>query len=308
MPLVVYFDDVETSNALGSHAGENEVGVVNVTCPCFPPNFASKLDSILVTDIFYTQDRKTYGNERIFAKLISELKDLQENGIKIPVNNKSYKLYFITNLVLGDNLGANAILDFVSSFSNTHFCRVCYGGPDETHFLCRAVESLLRSKDKYESDVQSLNTAESGIKQRCVFTQIPGFNPIRNVSLDVMHDLFEGMANYVISQILLKFIFFYPFFSIQELNVILRTMDFNFENANKPLPISMQYLRKNNWLKMSASEMLFFARYLGLMIGDIVPEDNMYWLLYGKLREILDILTSPILLDSHLIELESLIE
>lgn len=307
LPLVVYYDDVETGNALGSHSGENEVGVVNATCPCLPPSFSSKLDRILVTDIFYSHDRKTYGNEKIFAKLISELQYLGETGIKIVVNGKSYKIYFLTSLVLGDNLGANAILGFVTSFSSTHFCRICYGGSAHTRVLTKELLDLLRSKDKYELDAETPKMPETGIKESCIFNRIPGFHVILNVCLDIMHDLFEGVANYVIALILLKLIEL-NCFSIQELNNILRTMDFDFETSNRPLPISLDYLKKNNWLKMSASEMLFFARYLGLMVGDVVPEDNEYWLLYVKLRQILHILISPILLESHLLELESLIE
>ncbi|KAJ8686086.1 hypothetical protein QAD02_021880 [Eretmocerus hayati] len=39
--------------------------------------------------------------------------------------------------------------------------------------------------------------------------------------------------------------------------------------------------------------MLCLARYLGLIIGDLVPEDNENWQLYLKLRQIIDIVTAP---------------
>lgn len=94
LPLIIYFDDVETGNALGSHAGKNEVGCVYSTTPCFPPDFASKLDSIFVTDLFYTHDRKKFGNKIMFAKLISELKELEIAGLEINVNNKFYNIFF----------------------------------------------------------------------------------------------------------------------------------------------------------------------------------------------------------------------
>lgn len=41
--------------------------------------------------------------------------------------------------------------------------------------------------------------------------------------------------------------------------------------------------------------MLCLPRYLGLMIGDLIPADNHYWKLYLCLREIIDILMSPVL-------------
>ena len=43
---------------------------------------------------------------------------------------------------------------------------------------------------------------------------------------------------------------------------------------------------------MSASEMRNFCMHLGLLIGDLVPEDNLYWQLYLKLREIVSLLIS----------------
>ena len=44
---------------------------------------------------------------------------------------------------------------------------------------------------------------------------------------------------------------------------------------------------------MSASEMLCLIRYLGIIIGDLIPEDNSCWMLYKHFRRIIDIVTSP---------------
>ena len=62
--------------------------------------------------------------------MISELEDLRENGLQITIHNKTEKIFFITCLILGDNLGVNGILGFVESFGNTVFCRICYASPD----------------------------------------------------------------------------------------------------------------------------------------------------------------------------------
>lgn len=95
LPLIGFFDDVEVGNALGSRAGNNSIGNFSVTCPCFPPSFSSKLDSIIITDLFYTEDRKLYGNKVILEKLIKELSNLRNNGKIFEVNGKSYKIYFV---------------------------------------------------------------------------------------------------------------------------------------------------------------------------------------------------------------------
>lgn len=43
-------------------------------------------------------------------------------------------------------------------------------------------------------------------------------------------------------------------------------------------------------LKISATQVLCFVKYFGLLIGDLVPENDSFWLLYKILRQILDII------------------
>lgn len=44
------------------------------------------------------------------------------------------------------------------------------------------------------------------------------------------------------------------------------------------------------------------------MVGEYVPEDNEYWRLYIKLRDIINIITSPNIIKSHLLQLQLCIE
>ena len=306
LPLIVYFDDVETGNALGTHAGNNSVGCVYATIPCFPPNFASKLHSIVLTDIFYTKDKANYGNEVVFKKLINELQDLRKNGMLIVVNKKLYKIHLLTCLIVGDNKGLNDIEGFVRSFTLSHCCRICNAGPTEWKKLKEEDEVLLRSKENHETDMQIRDISKTGVREQCIFNELEGFNVIENGSVDVMHDVFEGVANYDVSKILLHLIN-EKYFSIDFINDVLNTMDFGFEKTNLPPNIKFDFLKSNNWLKMSASEMLFFTRYLGLIVGELVPQESEIWELYIKLREIISIITSPAITAEDLIQLDILI-
>lgn len=121
LPLCIYYDDIETGDSRGSHAGKRAVGVVEAWIPCEPPSEASKLTSIILALLFLTKHRKMYGNEAVFGPLIKELKTLRTDGITINVNGSSQKVYFMLVLVLGDNLGLNSILGFVESFGLTFF-------------------------------------------------------------------------------------------------------------------------------------------------------------------------------------------
>ena len=74
--------------------------------------------------------------------------------------------------------------------------------------------------------------------------------------------------------------------------------------SNKPPQITMNRVLNNLTLKMSASEMLSFARYFELIVGDLIPEDDIHWKLYGYFRRIIDISPSTrvILADAKILK------
>ena len=54
--------------------------------------------------------------------------------------------------------------------------------------------------------------------------------------------------------------------------------------------------------------MLCLTRYLGIMIGNLIPAENEYWKLYICLRKIVGVLTSPTLTRGQMINVQYLIE
>lgn len=42
LPLLIYFDDFEVDNPLGSHAGIHKLGGVYVSLPFLPPHYVSQ--------------------------------------------------------------------------------------------------------------------------------------------------------------------------------------------------------------------------------------------------------------------------
>lgn len=82
------------------------------------------------------------------------------------------------------------------------------------------------------------------------------------------------------------------YFTLQTLNDRVQNFDYGFDIGNKPSIITLDHIRAEK-LRLSASEMLFFVRHFGLMIGDLVPEIKEIWQLYFRLVQILDIITVP---------------
>lgn len=107
-----------------------------------------------------------------------------------------------------------------------------------------------------------------------------------------MHDLLEGVCHYDLSFILEELISVKKYFTLETLNDRVQNFDYGFDIGNKSSIITFDHIRAEK-LRMSASEMLFFVRHFGLMIGDLVPEIEEIWQLYICLVQILDIITAP---------------
>jgi len=107
--------------------------------------------------------------------LISELKDLAENGIQL----FGETIYFIFAGFIGDNLGMNSILGFVESFSANHCCRFCKISKSHLKKATKEDKNLLRTRENYSSDLET-NLSLTGIKEQSAFNSIPGFHVAEN--------------------------------------------------------------------------------------------------------------------------------
>lgn len=216
-------------------------------------------------------------------------------------------VYFATTLISGDNLGMNSLLGFIESFSNTIFCRICYILPEDSKKLVAEDESLLRTVDKYEEDVKNLNPSSTGVKEPCAFHKLKNYHAITKSYLDLTHDGPEGFYSYDMASIITELVE-QGEISVEMINVAMCNMDFGFEKDNLPMDLSLQYLKSHQKLKMSASECTFFTRYFSMIVGDHISEGNKVYEFYIVLRQIVSILTAPILTESLLLMLQDLIE
>ena len=190
---------------------------------------------------------------------------------------------------MGDNLGLNGILGFVESFKSHYICRICKATSEETWDLVAEDESKLRTKINYITGVKQADAAKTGIKEECVFHKVNGFQLTENVTVDMMHDVLEGVCMYVMTSLIYTFVFEKHYFTLEDLNT--RITDFEYdsiEKSNKPPAITMNRILQKVLLKMFAAEMLCLVRYFGLIIGDLIPKDDIHWELYLYLRQILD--------------------
>lgn len=121
-PIFIYFDEYETGNPLGSHAGIHKLGAIYFSIPCIPQKYLAQIENIFLGLLFHGDDLKEFGIKNIFSKFIVELISLEKHGIEINVSSTDVKkIYFCVSLFLGDNLGLNTLLGFVGSFRANFF-------------------------------------------------------------------------------------------------------------------------------------------------------------------------------------------
>ncbi|XP_033222654.1 uncharacterized protein LOC117176508 [Belonocnema kinseyi] len=277
IPLIIYFDEYETNSSQGSHNGVDKIGATYFMLPTLPPHFQSSLKDIFLTLLFRDSDRKVHGNRAAFRPLLKELKDLEVNGSLF--NNVS--VYFSCIIITGDNLGIHQICGFVESFSGNHVCRLCMVAKEQLRRRTEEDPALLRKMSDYETGIKKSDVSVTRLKEYCVWND--GF-------LDSMHDFWEGVCPYDLSAMLLNYLGI-KLFSIEDIND--RIMAFNYGPVDKgnAVPYLKKEKLKQNRLGFSASETLTFVKYLGLIIGDCIPENDEYWNLYLILRNIGDLLS-----------------
>jgi hypothetical protein len=80
LPFVLYYDDFETGNPLGSHRGKHKIGAVYMSLRCFPPHLYSRLSNIFLVYFLNSDARVKLGNARLFSRLIV---DIEQNGLTV---------------------------------------------------------------------------------------------------------------------------------------------------------------------------------------------------------------------------------
>lgn len=183
----------------------------------------------------------------------------------------------------------NSMFGFVESFNAHHYCRFCKNSKENMQVQCKDDVSYWRNPENYEQDVIENNETLTGIKERNIFNNLIHFHVTLNSALDSMHDLAEGICHYDMCFII-KHCTECNYFTIDQLNNRMSVFDYGpIDKSSEPPLIIQKYVDKLT-LKMTATQTLCFVKYFGLLVGDLVPVNDSFWLLYRLLREILDII------------------
>ena len=96
--------------------------------------------------------------------------------------------------VVGDNLGLNAMLGYIESFSGNYVCRFCRADKEVLRSLTLADPALLRDVQSHEAEMSTANPSQTGLKRDSVLNDLSFYHITDNVTPDIMHDVLEGVV------------------------------------------------------------------------------------------------------------------
>ncbi|KAJ1519025.1 hypothetical protein ONE63_011369 [Megalurothrips usitatus] len=292
-PVDFYYDDVEPNADLGPHS--DKLGAGYLMLPTLPPACQSKLENIFLVLLIEADDRKSCVpgkvsyNAEVFKPVITEFNYVESKGILCNTHDLGERrVFFVLNVVRGDNLGVHGIMGFAKGFTANFPCTICRAPKLLTQSMTKEDESLLRTVTNYAEDVAKNNLTLTGIKEACVFNSVKSFHVAQSQSVDIMHDGPESVSHYILIPVIGHCIDS-KYFSLELLNSRLYLFDYGpSDSANKPVAIPSDF-RTRHKLKGTAREIMTLVRLLGVIVGDLVPSTDKFWQLYLLHRDIMEI-------------------
>jgi hypothetical protein len=294
--LLLFVDDCEIANPLGSKAGLHKTTMVYFIVLNIPPRLRSSLNNCYLVALFNAGDVKTYGYAPFLQPIVKDIKFLEQEGISISTEDFQGNVLLRAGIaqLTGDNLGVNGILGFVESFMSNHYCRFCNMHRNEMQNSSTADPEQLRNVRGYENDLEKNNYTETGIKSHCALNDVGNFHVATNYAPDIMHDLLEGVCGLEVYLVIAQLIG-EGLFDLDLLNSRITSFDYSTTDAkNKPSPISLSKLQQPDGAAgQTATQMWCLIRNLPLLIGDKVPEEHPYFELLLQLLECMDFIFCP---------------
>lgn len=245
LQLQIYYDDFETANPIGSKATCHKMGAIYFTIKNLPVYYNSTLENIYLLALFYTNDLDEIKLNSILRPIVDDLKILESDGII--VNGFDEPIFGTLTSLSHDNLGANQLHGMVLSFQANYFCRICLISKDESQTKSLDNLQLWRNSGQYEEHCKQVKERPHhfGIKYRSILNDLNYFKLCDSVSVDVMHDILEGLIHidfkFIINNLIENKVI-----SLKQLNERIRIFDYgNKHRSNKPRTILLEKANLN---------------------------------------------------------------
>lgn len=225
--LLLYSDEFETANPLGSKKCMHKLCAFYINILNLPQDLQCNLNNIHLLALVKSAILSEYGMDTVLYQIKEDLHVLYEHGLEL--NCPDYAGIVKPKLfqVIGDNLGLHNMLGFAGSFSANYYCRFCKVHRMRAEILLQEECNLLRNKISYETDIAENNLSTTGLSRSSVLNELPYYHVLENASVDVMHDIFEGIAPLEV-KLILKQLVDNGSFTLEEINERISSFSYGF--------------------------------------------------------------------------------
>lgn len=206
--IQLFTDDYEPCSPLQSKAGVHKLCAVYFLIKNFPIQYQSRLNYINLVCLCHSDDinKSTQADfNNIWQIIVEDLSKLETEGILVGSRRIKAAICYPSF----DNLGANISLGFAGSFSAEYYCRFCESNSSECKTACEENDSKIRTEENYENRLKVIESLEKidyrrtfGLKRNCLLNELKYFHVTKNLSVDILHDIYEGAMPFVLSHII----------------------------------------------------------------------------------------------------------
>ena len=318
LQIILYTDEIEICNPLGSHASVNKLLMVYYTLGNINPKFRSKLAAIRLLAIAKADDIDKCGVDFVLQRIDEDLK-LLYNGVTIQTQSGGFELFGAVISVCGDTLAQHELAGFKEGVGFAYSkCRHCECTFEEMQINFNEERFTKRTMEKHIQQCHEIEKASTdflksalkttyGINRRSKLVDFPAFDLIRQTPQDIMHIILEGVAPMEIKCVL-KYLVLSGQMELDVFNSAMQSFPLSpVDVRDKPCPISVSTLASNdNKLKQSSGQMLILLKIMPFLLNTI--EKNEYVQFVLDLIKIVHILFAPVLSVQTVLRLRSMIE
>lgn len=260
-------DDFELCNPLQSKAGVHKTCAVYFSIRNLPINFLSKTDNIHLVCLCNSNDLKTeyIDFNDLWQIVVDDISVLENIGVNIGDVTLKGSLVWLS----ADNLGANVSQGFCEGFNCRYYCRFCEYNIDECAVMTTENSSKIRTIEKYNAHLKTAQLMKKvdykktrGIKRSCKLNELTYFHMLENLSVDILHDVYEGAMLFTLRESF-RFIIETKLLKENELVDIIHCFDYG-ETNQKNNPSSLQIKKLN--LGQNGSQLYCVFRHLPFIL------------------------------------------
>jgi hypothetical protein len=210
LQIMLYYDDLEVCNPLGSCAGIHKLGVFYYSLCNIRPQFRSRLPSVQLLALAYANDIHKYGVNELLGPFVEQMKLLgSDDGVQINVNGNSVQVHGAVLCVCGDTPASNFLGGFKEGVGySLRKCQCCLAVTENMRTEFHSGGFITRDKASHdhhctliEGDVNGRGgfSTTYGINNRSLLCDLPYFDVTKCLPYDIMHTLFEGVGQHTLN-------------------------------------------------------------------------------------------------------------